>query len=69
MEQARRQATTTLQSLIFLGRGEEKRLRLILVAEPTFILKMQTRADLEKCLRNTKIALEELAFLQAGIVR
>jgi hypothetical protein len=67
MEQARRQAATTLQSLIFLGRGEEKRLRLILVAEPTFMFKMQTRADLEKCLRKTKVALAELAKLQAEV--
>jgi hypothetical protein len=65
MEPGRTIAISTLQSLIFLGRGEEKRLRLILASGPAFVLRMKTRADLERCIRKTNLAMEELAALQA----
>jgi hypothetical protein len=58
MDAGRTIAISTLQSLVFLDRGEEKRVRLILAAEPTFMLKMRTRSDPERCVRNTKLAIE-----------
>jgi hypothetical protein len=67
VEQAPKPAATILQSLIFLGRGEEKRLRLILAAEPTFRFKTQARTDLERCLSETKLVSEELETLQAEV--
>jgi hypothetical protein len=63
MEQARRQAASTLQSLIFLGRGEEKRLRAVLADGPKFLVKMRTRAELEKILQKIKLQSVELARL------
>jgi len=65
MEPTRTIAISTLQKLIFLGRGEEKRLRAILAESPKFLVKMQTRSDLEKIVRKTKIQSEELERLQA----
>ena len=56
---------SNLQSLIYLDRGEEKRLCAILADAPKFMLKMRVRADLEKCRRKLKLASEELERLQA----
>jgi hypothetical protein len=66
MEPHRTRVIAALQSLIFLGRDEEKRLRAILADTPKFMLKMQARADLEKIIRLTKARSEELEKLRAG---
>jgi hypothetical protein len=66
MESHSTRTIATLQSLIFLGRGEERRLRAILADAPKFMLKMQARADLEKVVRTTKAQLEELEKLRTG---
>jgi hypothetical protein len=55
-----------LHSLIFLGRGEERRLRAILADDPKFMVKMQARADLEKIVRIRKVQTEELEGIRAG---
>jgi hypothetical protein len=55
-----------LHSLIFLGRGEERRLRAILADDPKFIVKMQARADLEKVVRIIKAQSQELESLRAA---
>ena len=65
MDRGRTIAISTLQSLIYLDRGEENRLRAILADAPKFMLKMKVRADLDKCRRKIKLASEELARLQA----
>ena len=64
--ESHRTRAAVLQSLIFLGRGEERRLRAILTDAPKFMVKMQARADLEKIVRMTKAQLEELEKLRAG---
>jgi hypothetical protein len=56
----------TLQTLVFLGRIEEKRLRAILADAPKFMVKMKTRAHLENVVRITKAQSEELEILLAG---
>jgi hypothetical protein len=55
-----------LHSLIFLGRGEERRLRAVLADDPKFMVKMQARADLEKIVRIIKAQSAELEQLRAG---
>jgi hypothetical protein len=65
MEQQRNRTIAALQSLIFLGRGEEKRLRAILADAPKFMVKMQARADLEKLVRIAKAQSVELEKLRA----
>jgi hypothetical protein len=64
--ESHRTRAAALQSLIFLGRGEERRLRAILADAPKFMVKMQARADLEKIVRTTKAQLEELERLRVG---
>jgi hypothetical protein len=66
MEPPRTRAIAVLQSLIFLGRGEERRLRAILAEAPKFMVKMQARADLEKIVRIVRTQSEELEKLRAA---
>jgi hypothetical protein len=66
METDRTHAIAALHSLVFLGRGEERRLRAILADAPQFMVKMQARADLEKIVRIIKAQSEELERLRAG---
>ena len=66
MEPQRTRAMAALQSLLFLGRGEERRLRAILAGAPQFIVKMRARTDLEKIVRMIKAQSEELEKLRAG---
>jgi len=63
---ARDLAASTLRSLLFIGRGEEKRLRGILADHPTFLVKMQTRSELEKVLKQLQVQLEEFEKLNAA---
>jgi hypothetical protein len=64
--EADRTRAIALHSLIFLGRGEERRLRAILADDPKFMVKMQARADLEKTVRIIKAQSEELERLRVA---
>jgi len=64
MEPARALVITTLRTLQFLNRREEKRLRAILADSPKFLLKMETQSDLEKILSQAKAQAAELAKLE-----
>jgi hypothetical protein len=67
MEPTLAHAISTLLSLVFLGRFEEKRLRRILACDPAFKLKMQTRFDLERVLTKTKAQSQELEKLKTEV--
>jgi hypothetical protein len=67
MESTSTPAISSLQSLLFLARVEEKRLRTILATNPAFRLKMQTQVDLENLLRRTSVQSEELEKLRAAV--
>ena len=58
-------AASTLQTLLFLGRIEEKRPRGILADGPKFMVKMKTQSELEKVLKRIKVQFEELERLHA----
>jgi hypothetical protein len=64
MEPVQELAISTLRTLLFLGNQEEKKLKTILSDDPAFRVKMQTRTDLERLLRNGKIQSDELARLE-----
>ena len=66
METTNAHAISSLKSLLFLGRTEEKRLRAVLAGHPDFRLRMQTRFELEMLLRKTTVQSEELEKLLAG---
>jgi len=65
VDPSRTLAVSALQTLLFLGRVEEKRLRAILADSPRFLIEMRTRSELERLVKRIRVQSEEFEKLQA----